>query len=96
MTRPLSDKSQSGKSRQSLILIVIVLVVSAAGVGVYIWRSLRDVDIGVNGYIALSLGVVGTVALGAGLMALLFYSHSHGYDDQVGGSATPNDEASQD
>jgi hypothetical protein len=92
VTAPSSGKAQ-GKSRQSLILIAVVVVVSAAAVGVYIWRSLRDVDIGVNGYIALSLGVIGTAALGAGLMALLFYSHSHGYDDEAGGTTTPEDEA---
>jgi len=92
VTAPSSGKTQ-GKSRQSLILIAVVLVVSAAAVGVYVWRSLRGLDIGANGYIALSLGVIGTAALGAGLMALLFYSNSHGYDDAAGGNRTPDNEA---
>ena len=74
-------------------MIVVVLVASVAAVGVYIWHSLRGVDLGVNGYVALSLGVIGTAALGVSLMALLFYSHSHGYDDEVGGGSMPDDEA---
>jgi len=92
VTAPSSDKAQ-GKSRPSLILIAVMLVVSAGAVGVYIWYSLRGADIGANGYIALSLGVIGTAALGAGLMALLFYSNSRGYDDAAGGNRTPDDQA---
>jgi hypothetical protein len=33
-----------------------------------------------NGWIAMILGVVATLALGIGLMALMFYSNRHGRD----------------
>jgi hypothetical protein len=33
------------------------------------------------GYVAMTLGVVFSVLLGFGLMALLFYSSRHGYDE---------------
>ena len=36
------------------------------------------------GYVAMILGIVFSVVIGCGLMALLFYSHRHGYDDQSG------------
>ena len=36
-----------------------------------------------NGLIAIGLGVVVTVALGAGLMALMFYSARRGYDERA-------------
>jgi hypothetical protein len=86
MTTPSTGKRDDGTSRRTLIQATVVLVVSVVAVGVYIWQSLRGADIGVNGYIALTLGIVGTAGLGAGLMALLFYSSRHGYDDQVGGN----------
>lgn len=36
-----------------------------------------------NGWIALGLGAVFSLALGIGLMALVFYSARHGYDDRI-------------
>ncbi len=33
------------------------------------------------GYVAMTLGVVFSLAVGIGLMALLFYSSRHGYDE---------------
>ena len=36
-----------------------------------------DVD---SGWIAMALGIVVTMALGGGLMALMFYSNRHGRD----------------
>jgi hypothetical protein len=33
------------------------------------------------GYIAMTLGIVFSVVVGCGLMALLFYSSRHGYDE---------------
>jgi hypothetical protein len=33
-----------------------------------------------GGWIAMVLGIIATLALGAGLMALMYYSHRHGRD----------------
>jgi len=41
-----------------------------------------------HGWIALALGVVISIALGVGLMALTFYSARRGYDDRVDGDAS--------
>jgi hypothetical protein len=61
--------------------------IAAMGVilGVSIWYSfwgwsLTDAQIDTNGYIALVLGVVLSMVLGGGLMALLFWSNRKGYD----------------
>jgi hypothetical protein len=37
----------------------------------------------IHGWIALSLGTFLSLALGGGLMALVFYSARRGYDDRV-------------
>jgi len=46
----------------------------------YAWNLLGDVVMSTNGIVAMVLGVAFAAALGAGLMALLFWSHRKGYD----------------
>ena len=47
------------------------------------WLSLGGPPMPPAGYIAMTLGIVFSVVIGCGLMALLFYSSRHGYDEQV-------------
>jgi hypothetical protein len=42
-------------------------------------------EIPLYGYIAIAGGVMVSLLVGGGLMALVFYSHRHGYDDDVSG-----------
>ncbi len=51
------------------------------------WTHFGDaaIDIPLYGYLAIAGGVVMSLLVGGGLMALLFYSSRHGYDD-IGGS----------
>lgn len=49
----------------------------------WIWLSLGDAEISVHGYVALTLGVVGSLVVGCGLMVLVFISARSGHDDQV-------------
>jgi hypothetical protein len=47
-------------------------------------------SIPVYGYVAIAGGVVMSLLVGGGLMALVFYSSRHGYDDLGGdGDGTP-------
>jgi hypothetical protein len=73
--------------RATGIAVAAVIALAVVAIGVYGWMSLADSEMTVNGYIALALGALGTVALGGGLMALVFYSHRRGYDDDVGGAS---------
>jgi len=45
------------------------------------WTSLSGPPMPTTGYVALSLGVVFSLVIGVGLMALLFYSSRHGFDE---------------
>jgi hypothetical protein len=47
------------------------------------WQRIGAVDIGFDGTLALVLGVVVSLALGIGLMRLVFFSSRRGYDDDV-------------
>jgi hypothetical protein len=84
-------KPRHPTSQLALAAVGAVIVLALAAIGVYTWRSLGDVEMDASGYVALVLGVLGTVGLGGGLMALVFYSNRYGYDDEVGGRGKPRD-----
>lgn len=62
------------------VLAFFLLVTLLAGI--YLWWSLSDVDISLHGLLALTLGSVLSLALGGGLMFLVFYSNRRGHDDE--------------
>ncbi|MGE0718326.1 MAG: hypothetical protein AB7P02_22960 [Alphaproteobacteria bacterium] len=64
-----------------LPVIMLGLVAIAAMAAGAIWTGIGDISIGLHGWIALGLGVFFTLAIGGGLMALVFYSSRRGYDD---------------
>jgi len=65
-----------------LVLVLGILLALSLSFAAYLWWEMGEVEIGINGLIALILGAVLSLALGGGLMALVFYSHKHGYDDR--------------
>jgi hypothetical protein len=70
-----------------LILLVVAAVATAAIV--LAWTAIGGGALPVHGLIALSLGVLGTVGLTWGLMALAFRSDREGWDeraDRTGGA----------
>jgi len=65
-----------------IILIVLLSLSVAAGVIVYFGWTLADgTDVPTSGYAAMAFGVIISLAIGFGLMALLFYSSRKGYDE---------------
>jgi hypothetical protein len=85
MSDPVPEARSSLRLRLALAAAGVLAIAALLALGVYTWQSLGDVPMDATGYIALVIGVIGTVALGGGLMALLFYSNRHGYDDAAGG-----------
>ncbi|MGB6536149.1 MAG: hypothetical protein WBF58_09335 [Xanthobacteraceae bacterium] len=45
------------------------------------WLSLGGPPMPTTGYVAMALGIIFSIVVGCGLMALLFYSNRHGYDE---------------
>lgn len=67
-----------------IVLAALVLfLLMAIGFSVVGWNSNGD-DAGhamsASGYVAMTFGIVATLALGIGLMALMFYSRRMGHD----------------
>jgi drug/metabolite transporter (DMT)-like permease len=64
-------------------LVLAILLGLLAGV---LWSTYRvwthiDTSMSVHGWIALTLGVVFSLIVGVGLMALMFFSSRRGYDE---------------
>jgi hypothetical protein len=53
-------------------------------VAIYAWSSMADTELDTSGYIALTLGIVATLALAILLVGLMLYSHRSGQDDRAG------------
>jgi hypothetical protein len=65
-----------------IILIVLPSLLVATGVVIYLgWTLGNGTDVPTSGYAAMALGVIFSLAVGFGLMALLFYSSRKGYDE---------------
>lgn len=64
-----------------IIAVLVAFLLGALFIGVKAWSGLAGVDMPWQGWLALIGGSVLTLALGIGLMALMFYSARHGHDD---------------
>jgi hypothetical protein len=65
-----------------IILIVLLSLLFATCFVVYLgWTKENGIDVPTSGYVAMAFGVVISLAVGFGLMALLFYSSRRGYDE---------------
>lgn len=64
------------------ILIVLLLLLAATVATIYVgWRLASGTDVPASGYAAMALGVIVSLGVGFGLMALIFYSSRKGYDE---------------
>jgi len=82
------------------ILIVLLLLLAATFVIIYLgWRLADGTDVPATGYFAMAFGVLISVGVGFGLMALIFYSSRKGYDEppvliSSGGAGSESDAVS--
>jgi hypothetical protein len=75
-----------------IILIVLLSLLVATGVVIYFgWTLGNGTDLPTSGYAAMALGVIISLAVGFGLMALIFYSSRKGYDEPPALIVTEND-----
>jgi hypothetical protein len=62
------------------IVVLSGFLVAAIVYAIHAWNALDGVGISPLGWMFLVMGVVFTILVGGGLMALLFYSSRHNYD----------------
>jgi len=63
------------------VIVVLLLILAAALAFAYSGLTMPGEPMPTEGWIALTLGVVFSLIVGIGLMALLFYSSRRGYDE---------------
>jgi flagellar basal body-associated protein FliL len=80
--RQQSDETEGkiGTAGWIAIVILVGLLAAALWYAVYAWGQMSGVGVSPLGWVFLVLGVITTVGVGAGLMALLFYSSRKGKD----------------
>ena len=82
MNAPPKNDQKSPLSAAGWIALAILLGLLLASVwyAVQVWTAMSGVQMSGWGWTFLVAGIVVTVGLGAGLMALVFYSSRHNYD----------------
>jgi len=62
------------------IIILIGLLIASVAYAVYAWGRMGNTQISTFGWVMLGLGVFFTLAVGVGLMGLVFYSSRKNFD----------------
>jgi hypothetical protein len=65
----------------ALVVALIAILAAALWYAAGAWISATGPPMPTVGYVAMILGIVFSLIVGCGLMALLFYSSRHGYDE---------------
>jgi hypothetical protein len=80
--KPASDPTRGRLSPAGVVAIVVMVgfLIASLLYAVHSWNSLSGVSMPVMGWVFMIMGVVVTLAVGAGLMALVFYSSRKGRD----------------
>lgn len=69
------------KSTWAAAAAAAAAVVAVAAVVVILWNQLGASQISTAGWLAMIFGVIATLALGIGLMTLVYVSNRRGYDE---------------
>jgi hypothetical protein len=81
----MSDSGQTtnrklGPGGWLAIIVLLGFLIAAIVYAVQAWNAMGDVQVSTAGWVFMALGVVVTILVGGGLMALVFYSSRHNYD----------------
>ena len=79
MSEPEKNKKLSPAGWVALVVLAGLLA-GSLWYAIHAWTALAGVAMSAAGWFYLILGALFTLALGAGLMALVFYSSRHDYD----------------
>jgi hypothetical protein len=69
----------------ALILPLFVLLAASVWFAYGLWAADEGPPMPATGYVAMSLGILFSLLVGCGLMALVFYSSRRGYDEGAQG-----------
>lgn len=67
----------------AIVAVLLALLGATLWFAIGTWTSVDTGPMPPELYVALGLGVLFSLVVGCGLMALVFYSSRHGYDEQA-------------
>jgi len=73
--------SKLGFGTIALVVALFAILAGALWFAAGAWTSVSGPPMPTAGYVAMILGIFFSLIIGCGLMALLFYSSRHGYDE---------------
>jgi flagellar basal body-associated protein FliL len=73
--------SRMGAGTWTILIVLLALLAATILVAYLGWTLGSNADVPASGYVAMALGVIVSLAVGFGLMSLIFYSSRKGYDD---------------
>jgi hypothetical protein len=82
MTTP-ATKTGAKIGVAALVAALLGILAMAIWYAVSAWTSVAGPPMPTDGYVAMTMGVVFTIVVGCGLMALVFYSSRYGYDEEA-------------
>jgi hypothetical protein len=65
----------------AIILPLVAFLGAAMWFAFHVWTTDAGPPMPASGYVAMTIGILFSLVVGIGLMALVFYSHRHGYDE---------------
>jgi hypothetical protein len=81
MSRPDAKRRNIGMT--ALLVPLFAILVAALWFASRAWTAVSGPPMPGIGYLAMTLGIIFSLIIGCGLMALLFYSNRHGYDEPM-------------
>lgn len=80
-----------GMHKTAVLLPLLAFLGAALWFAYYVWSTDTGPPMPASGYVAMALGILFSLVVGIGLMALVFYSHRHGYDERGQGRGGAGD-----
>ncbi len=80
---PRRGKMTSAVGTIALVVVLLGLLVAATIFAARSWTAVEGPPMPAVGYVAMTIGVFFSLLIGIALMALLFYSSRHGYDERA-------------
>jgi hypothetical protein len=75
------DAARRNLGLAALLVPLFAILVAAVWFASRAWTAVSGPPMPGIGYLAMTLGIIFSLIVGCGLMALLFYSNRHGYDE---------------
>jgi hypothetical protein len=77
----ISSANGTGRGSYAIITILLGLLIWASVLAGKGWSSAVGTEVPLAEYVAMAIGILFSMLLGVGLMALVFYSGRAGYDE---------------